>query len=230
MAVITPDAITPSILDPVATLQEEVAKLISLEEWCKTSQFYSMRIEYERKEFILRWTEKRRIQPSTAQFPILEEGISAEKVVHREREEEIWKSSRLLAFGSYGHIRESEQPYQNFLIIKVARNSQQARQLIRNEIQLLAELSPTDLPIVKVSKEVVEDEDGIFGFFMEKLIQISPDEFLQLYDESKMLFIYFTRKTLSMGMFISATLCLMARTKYDSSILGILGSVGTSDF
>jgi len=134
---------------------------------------YAQRIKFCGEEFIVSSAER---QPDTSLFPMrLDHETSSQSVEHSEEEKVIWSQSRLLAFGSYGFVREYTSSPMDFPVVKLAHQTPLARQLMHNEFSVLSELSSQCLPVVKVHSPL-EDRSGIFGFSMQKLFRINPND------------------------------------------------------
>jgi hypothetical protein len=158
------------------------ASPISPPYWCPKSHRYAIRIEFQTQEFVLKW-DRAGWRPSLSRFPELENGVSIEEVEHSGEEQSIWKRSKLHAYGSYGHVREAISSDGHIFTYKIAHNTPQSRQLIQNEFSILTNLSSQDLPIVRVYEPACKDENGLFGFRMEKLHKISPDRIPHHYED-----------------------------------------------
>jgi RIO-like serine/threonine protein kinase len=103
-------------------------------------------------------------------------------VEHSEEEAEVWASTHLRAFGSYAHVRKASRS--SFPMCKIAYCTEASLFFIRNEFQILQQLRSSALPIVKVGDPLI-DENGIFGFTMEELHPIKPEDIPLYYKDMK---------------------------------------------
>lgn len=142
---------------------------------CTQTLRYARRIEFCNEEFVISSAKQ---QPNIPLFPpLLDRDVYMQKVEHSEEEDVIWRQSRLLDCGLYGFVREYMSAAEAFPLVKLAHQSALARQLMLNEFSVLAELSSKCLPIVKINHRPLVDQQGYFGFSMEKLFRIDPIEF-----------------------------------------------------
>ncbi|KAH6713540.1 hypothetical protein BKA61DRAFT_674158 [Leptodontidium sp. MPI-SDFR-AT-0119] len=111
--------------------------------------------------------------PDLTQFPSVSNG-TVNTVAHSSEVEKIWKASYVLGFGADAHLRELRNGNDEFPVCKVAINARQ-RRLLQDEFLLLRVLSAHDLPVVRTYTEPLVDEEGIFGYRMEKLVDIDMD-------------------------------------------------------
>jgi tRNA A-37 threonylcarbamoyl transferase component Bud32 len=74
-----------------------------------------------------------------------------------------------------------------FPVCKVAINTRQKR-LLRDEFLILRLLSTHDLPVVRTYSEALADEEGIFGYGMEKLVDIDIDNAVKYVPEFEQAF------------------------------------------
>jgi len=143
--------------------------------WCSQTQKYGVRVDYGSEEYILRWTDSAR-QPDLSRFLEIGPEISLEHIAHSEEEDKIWASSVPHAFGSHAHVRRSKASKTEYPMYKIAHRTHTSIRFINNELQVLQELHPSDLPIVKIGAHALVDDSGVFGFTMEELIPISPED------------------------------------------------------
>jgi serine/threonine protein kinase len=138
--------------------------------WCSQSLRYAQRIEFCNEEFVLSSAKR---QPDIFQFPAASgHDVINQKIEHSKEKNIIWRQSRLFAYGSYGSVREYTPATDAFPLVKLAHQTPLARQLISDEFSMIKEMSSQGLPIVKVDDQPLKDQEGVFGFSMEKLITI----------------------------------------------------------
>lgn len=86
---------------------------------------------------------------------------------------DIWSKTRSLAFGTHACIRVDDN--HEYPVLKIAHPSDQCRRLIDREYHLMRDLSATGV-IAKVATKPLTDENGIFGFRIERLHRIELEE------------------------------------------------------
>ncbi len=79
----------------------------------------------------------------------------------------------MLDYGSYAYVRILDKS-SRYPILKIAHRGDAKRHFISREFEMLRLLKTQ--PVVRVHEEPVSDEDGIFGFYMQKLSKISRIE------------------------------------------------------
>lgn len=141
------------------------AKQVSPPFFCQSIQATAVSVEYLDKEYILPWTDILR-SPDLENFGSLENTVCIE---HSPQMEHLWKTSSFINYGVYAQVRQLNTCDDGFPMIKMASQHVNAREYIQTEFQLLRMISTKDLPIVKVYSEPLTDEQGIFGFRMERL-------------------------------------------------------------
>jgi serine/threonine protein kinase len=128
-------------------------------------------IEYRGVEHVLPWPDKNRYPTS--------EILSDSKgqlipVQHSPQEHDIWHSSTFVSYGVYAQIRQLNSET-DFPMVKLASRHADARKHIQNEFRLLRRLS--QIPsVVKIHDVALVDDQGIFGFRMEKLLEIPTED------------------------------------------------------
>ncbi|KAI5465151.1 hypothetical protein BGZ63DRAFT_402043 [Mariannaea sp. PMI_226] len=142
-------------------------------------------VDYDGQEYLVCWSGDWRSQPNLSLFPHIEGAVSS-PIPHSSQVNKLWTTSRVVGHGADSHIRELNNCMDSFPICKVAINERQ-RDLLREEFSLLRHLStmPLSLPIVRTHPEPLQDKQGIFGFRMERLYHITPENLLEYYDEMK---------------------------------------------
>jgi serine/threonine protein kinase len=95
-------------------------------------------------------------------------------VTHSDSVHELWATSRLLKFGADSHVRIFNCCTDEFPVCKVAIDDRQ-RRLLQEEFSILQHLSSEDIPVVRIHQEPLSDEQGIFGFRMERLFDMDID-------------------------------------------------------
>lgn len=112
--------------------------------------------------------------PGLGSFPEVL-GANVTHIPHSPEVDELWAKSRVLRYGADFHIRLLEQgspgAEEQFPVGKLAVNDRQ-RQFIRDEFEILRELSSGGTPVVRVHPEPFADDKGVFGFRMEKLLSV----------------------------------------------------------
>ena len=133
----------------------------------------TVNLDFDGREYLLQWDGDWQRIPDLTQFPSVPNG-TVTGIAHSPKVDEIWMTSDVLKFGADAHLRESRTVEDNFPVCKVAINAHQ-RCLLRDEFFILRFLSTHGLPVVRSCSEPLVDEEGIFGYRMEKLIDIDMD-------------------------------------------------------
>ncbi|KAF1344784.1 hypothetical protein BDV97DRAFT_62150 [Delphinella strobiligena] len=88
---------------------------------------------------------------------------------------QVWAASGLVDYGSDACIRCVHTGL--YPIVKIALpQNEEARRRLRHEYEILGERSKLSLPIPKVDLKPLTDEDGIFGYKLEKLFRLQLSE------------------------------------------------------
>ena len=129
-----------------------------------------MNIDNDKKEYRISWSGDWRQPPDLRSFPQVEASVTP--ILHSQEVEGLWAKSYVLKYGADSHIRILENDDGGaFPVIKCGTDNRQ-RRLIRDEFSILLYLASHDCPVVRVHPEPLTDDAGIFGFRMEKLIEI----------------------------------------------------------
>jgi serine/threonine protein kinase len=130
----------------------------------------AVNIDFNGDEYLLRWDGDCRETPDLTYFPHVD-NATVTLIPQSERVKVSWATSQVLAYGADSHIRILDSCGDKFSVCKVAINDRQ-RQLLQGEFSILQHLSSKDLPVVRIHQEPLADEQGIFGFRMERLSNI----------------------------------------------------------
>lgn len=96
----------------------------------------------------------------------------------------VWKCSKPLAFGSHASVRfEETVPYP---VIKIAHPTDKCRRLVEREFNIMRGLSYLDA-VARVGGEPLTDQDGIFGFRLERLYRVEFEDLQQRIQEVRKL-------------------------------------------
>jgi len=86
---------------------------------------------------------------------------------------DLWKISTLMGYGSDAVVRlQGESAYP---VIKLAHPKPECRQRIQKEFEVMRRLSHLGF-VAKISPEPLKDEEGIFGFRLERLHKMTKEE------------------------------------------------------
>jgi serine/threonine protein kinase len=85
----------------------------------------------------------------------------------------VWKSSALLAFGSHASVRLVKT--NPSLVVKIAQPTEKCRRLVEREFNIMHDLSTLDA-VAQVEDQPLEDQDGVFGFRLERLNHVEPED------------------------------------------------------
>jgi serine/threonine protein kinase len=91
-----------------------------------------------------------------------------------------WQSSRQLAFGSHASVRVGETV--PFPVVKIAHPTNKFRQLIERECFIMRDLAAVNA-VAQVADEPLADEDGIFGFRLERLYYVELEDLQRRFKE-----------------------------------------------
>lgn len=143
----------------------------------------ALHVDYHGDEYRVCWTGDWRRRPDLSEFPRVKTATIT-KIPHSPAVDVLWTSSQVVAHGADVHIRELRNCTDGFPICKVAIDTRQ-RRLLQYEFRILRFLSTSDLdyPVPKTDPEPLGDDDGIFGFRMEKLHPIAGPHCLEYFNE-----------------------------------------------
>jgi serine/threonine protein kinase len=127
----------------------------------------TVNIDFEGKEYTVRWDGDWKVLPDLQYFPNVS-NATVTLVPHTSSVNEIWATSQVLKFGADAHLRVLHSCTDEFPICKVALDVRQ-RRLLQEEFSILRQLSSQDVPVVRTHYQALVDEEGIFGFRMERL-------------------------------------------------------------
>lgn len=134
---------------------------------------HAVHIDFNGDEYLLRWDGDWRETPDLTSFPHVD-NATVTRIPHSERVKELWATTQVLAYGADSHIRILDSCADEFSVCKVAINDRQ-RRLLEDEFSILQFFSSKSIPVVRVHHEPLTDEQGIFGFRMERLSKIEMD-------------------------------------------------------
>ena len=146
--------------------------------YATSSNHYACGVDYHRKEYVVGWSGPWQT-PSLVGFPHIE-GLAIKEVYQSVERQRCWQHSTLLAYGSYAYVRVFDEP-SDFPILKMSHNGDAKRLFIRNEFEILKSLN--SLPVVRVQRDPISDERGLFGFRMQELYGIDVGELAKRLDE-----------------------------------------------
>jgi serine/threonine protein kinase len=101
-------------------------------------------------------------------------GAVVTQVPHSPSVNEVWTRSEVLKFGADAHVRVFHSCADEFFVCKIALDTRH-RLLLHDEFSLLRDLSSHSVPVVRTHPQPLMDEDSIFGFRMERLVDINID-------------------------------------------------------
>ncbi|KAK8121328.1 serine/threonine kinase family protein [Apiospora kogelbergensis] len=129
----------------------------------------ALNFDYDGKEYRVCWAGDWRRPPDLSRFPHTT-NFNVRELPHSEDEKEVWASSKVIAYGADSHVREFLDPC-DFPLCKIAIDHRQ-RQLLQKEFDILCHLSSCGAPVVHTCTEPLLDENGMFGFKMQRLQNI----------------------------------------------------------
>ncbi|KFZ02471.1 hypothetical protein V500_00183 [Pseudogymnoascus sp. VKM F-4518 (FW-2643)] len=130
----------------------------------------AVNVDFKGDEYLLRWDGDWKKLPDLTRFPSVDDAFVS-LIPHSSNVHKLWTTSRLLKYGADSHIRALDYCTDGFPICKVAINDRQ-RRLLREEFAIVRHLSSNEVPVVRTHREPLVDEQGIFGFRMERLVDI----------------------------------------------------------
>jgi predicted Ser/Thr protein kinase len=119
------------------------------------------------------WIGDWRKPPNFEDFSELK-NVTVTPISHSTSVKEIWSRSQVLTYGADSHIRTLKDNVDGYPICKIAIDGRQ-RSLIADEFSMLKEVLADGGPVVRVHSDPLQDDDGIFGFRMEKLNKLDLD-------------------------------------------------------
>jgi hypothetical protein len=95
----------------------------------------------------------------------------------------LWNSSRPLAFGSHASVRFEEDVDPYYPVVKIAHpGDDKSRRLVEREFNIMCALSDLDA-VAQVAAEPLADKHGVFGFRLELLHRVDPQELEMRFQE-----------------------------------------------
>jgi hypothetical protein len=135
-----------------------------------TDKSCTVNVDFKGNEYFLRWDGDWKKLPDLTRFPRVDDA-SVSLIPHSSDVHKLWATSQLLKYGADSHITALDSCTDGFPICKVAINDRQ-RCLLREEFAIVQHLSSNKVPVVRTHREPLVDEQGIFGFRMERLVDI----------------------------------------------------------
>lgn len=133
----------------------------------------TVHIDFKGNEYLIQWNGDWRQLPDLTHFPLVTDATIT-RLEHSPSVSGIWATSEVLKFGADAHVRALSSCKDGFPICKVAIDTRQ-RLLLRDEFSILSHLVSQDAPVVRIYPQPLIDEDGIFGFRMERLFEINTE-------------------------------------------------------
>lgn len=91
-----------------------------------------------------------------------------------------WKSSIPLAFGGHASVRARETG--RYPVVKIAHPTNKCRRLVEREFNIMRTLSTLDA-VAQIADKPLRDQDGVFGFHLERLFRVELDELQRRFRE-----------------------------------------------
>lgn len=135
-------------------------------------------VDYNRKEYTTRWSGTWQ-PPSLLGFPNIQD-LTIQEAYQSDEKRRCWQYSTMLGYGSYDYIRILDES-SRYPILKIAHYGDAKCQFISREFEMLKLLNTQ--PVVRLQEEPVSDENGLFGFHMQKLYKINTVELAERLDE-----------------------------------------------
>lgn len=87
----------------------------------------------------------------------------------------VWKSSKLIDYGSYASIRITTK-HDSFPILKLAHSDELSVKLVQHEFDVLTDLARLGLPIVEFDQQPILDNGVTCGYRMKTLYKLEQSE------------------------------------------------------
>jgi serine/threonine protein kinase len=133
----------------------------------------TVNIDFDGNEYLLQWDGDWRELPDLTLFPLVT-NATVTPVFHSSGVSDIWTRSQVLNFGADAHLRVLDSCTDEFPICKIALDGRQ-RLLLQDEFSILRDLSSHNIPVVRTHQQPLIDENGVFGFRMERLIDLNME-------------------------------------------------------
>jgi hypothetical protein len=133
----------------------------------------AMNVDHEGQEYRVCWDGDWRSPPDFSNFPDVDAAVT--HIPHSKEVGLVWSKTRVLKYGGDSHIRILHGKKDEYPVCKVAINDRK-RRLIQDEFSILCNLAANHCPVVRIQTEPLADEQGVFGFWMEELLEIGSDE------------------------------------------------------
>lgn len=137
-------------------------------------------IDYNRTEYTIKWSGAWQ-PPCLRGFPNIHD-LTIQEAYQSDAKRCCWQRSTMLDYGSYAYVRILNKS-SRYPILKIAHHGDPNRHFISREFAML-KLCKIQ-PVVRVQEEPVSDENGLFGFYMQKLCKINRIELAERLDELK---------------------------------------------
>ncbi|KAI9889124.1 MAG: hypothetical protein M1814_005786 [Vezdaea aestivalis] len=139
---------------------------------------WAYKVDFQRKECMVQWSGAWE-PPCLLGFPNII-NLTIHEVYQNEEMRRCWQRSTVLDYGSYAQVRTLDGS-SHYPILKIAHRSDPKRHFISREFDMLRSLKSQ--PVVRVRKGPVSDEDGLLGFYMQKLYKINMADLSERLDE-----------------------------------------------
>jgi hypothetical protein len=133
----------------------------------------AINVDHEGQEYRVCWDGDWRSPPDLSHFPEVDATVT--HIPHSKEVGLVWSKTRVLKYGGDSHIRILHGRKDEYPVCKVASNDRK-RQLIQDEFSIICNLAASHCPVVRIHTEPLADEQGVFGFWMEELLEIGSDE------------------------------------------------------
>ncbi|MCJ1335902.1 hypothetical protein MMC09_001176 [Bachmanniomyces sp. S44760] len=168
----------PSLL-PTTTTTTTMAVPIMLP-YPASKDVWACAVDCDRKEYKIGWTGAPQL-PNLDSFPDIKD-LTTQKVSQSKEKQHCWQNSNLIDYGAYAYVRRLDESCK-FSIVKMAHHGDPNRQLLCREFEILKSL---DTPsVVRVQQEPLSDENGIIGFYMQRLYKIPVFDLAERLEELK---------------------------------------------
>jgi tRNA A-37 threonylcarbamoyl transferase component Bud32 len=151
-----------------------IGKFVSLPSRAEKAGHYTCLIEHQNKPYSIVWSGSARY-PDIMQLPTGPDWDCKQVDMGLEMSN-IWSDSMLINYGADAILRCSHTgPHP---IIKLAHHGEEFRSRVQHEFEIIQDMTATarSLPIPKVDKHPLLDNQGIFGYRLEHLICLERNE------------------------------------------------------
>jgi len=133
---------------------------------------YTCAAEFESELYSIKWAGTMQY-PELQGFPNISD-VECSKVQLSSPMQEAWSCSTLITYGADAVVRCAHSG--RFPVLKLAHLKQESKARLQHELTTMQELNRVSLALPLYDPKPLSDVDGVFGYRLEKLIPLSPNE------------------------------------------------------